>query len=179
MCNDYWHKVVEGLKAALLDERATAIFYAQQRDMSRSFAGVDAFAEARKDEIDHAREITKLLEELTGMTPPEAVQLVYPPHCKSYCDGLLQAIQGERNAGVEYSNIIKVSPYGYVNEALTEIISDEEVHLAKFSKLYEIECQYNHYQPYQKELKEQTEQTEQTGQKAQKVQKGQEDDGNN
>ena len=168
MYNDYWHKVVEGLKAALLDERTTAVFYAQLRDMSRSFAGVDAFAEARKDELDHAREITKLLEQLTGMTPSEATQQVYPPPCKSYCDGLAQSIQGERNAFVEYSNIIKISPYGYVNEALTEIISDEEVHLAKFSKLYEIECQYNHYQPYQKEQTTQTEQSEQKAQKGQK-----------
>lgn len=170
MYNDYWQKVVHGLKAALLDERSTAIFYAQLRDMSRSFAGVDAFAEARKDELDHAREITKLLEELTGMTPSEAVQLVYPPKYKSYCEGLAHAVQGERNALTEYSEIIKLSPYGYVNEALTEIISDEEVHLAKFNKLYEIECQYNHYQPYQKEQKEQMVKTDQ---------KGQEDDGNN
>lgn len=153
MNNNYWQKVVGGLKAALLDERATAIFYAQLRDMSRSYSGVEAFAEARKDELDHAREITILLEELIGMTPPEATQPVYPPKYNGYCDGLSQAIQGERNAVVEYSDIIKISPYKKVNERLMEIITDEEVHLAKFNKLYEIECQYNHYQPYQKDQK--------------------------
>ena len=172
MYDNYWQKVVDGLMAALLDERQTAVFYAQLRDMSRSFAGVDAFAEARKDELDHARTLTKLLEELTGMTPKEAVQPVYPSQCKSYCDGVLQSIQGERNAFTEYSDIIKISPYARVNEALVEIINDEEVHLAKFNKLYEIECQHKQQQPYQPYQPYQKDATSQKGSKNQ-------DDGGN
>ncbi|MDK2821645.1 MAG: hypothetical protein PWP31_1610 [Clostridia bacterium] len=145
--SDIYYKieVVEGLKAALLDERVTAIFYAQLRDMSRRYAGIEAFAEARKDELDHAREITQLLEELTGVKPIEATQPVTPPAFRDYCEGIAIAIQGEKQAGVEYSNIINISPYEKVNLQLQEIISDEEVHLAKFKKLYEIECQYKYY----------------------------------
>jgi hypothetical protein len=37
--------VAVALKAALLDEHQTAVFYAQMRYMSRRCAGVDAFAE--------------------------------------------------------------------------------------------------------------------------------------
>ncbi|SFR07213.1 ferritin-like domain-containing protein [Desulfoscipio geothermicus] len=149
---DAYYKVVKGLKTTLLDERATAVFYAKMRDISRTYAGVEAFAEARKDELDHARELTELLEELTGTTPMEATQQITPPVFSNYCEGIAIAIDGERNAGIEYSNIIKISPYDKVNKYLIKIISDEEVHLAKFSKLYEMECQQN-YQPYQHSTK--------------------------
>ena len=52
---DYFCRIVEQLRRALIDERTTAAFYAILRDMSTTFDGVDAFAEARKDEQDHAR----------------------------------------------------------------------------------------------------------------------------
>ncbi|MEW6182740.1 MAG: ferritin-like domain-containing protein [Bacillota bacterium] len=134
------YEVVEGLKAALIDERTTAEFYAALRNMSKTYDGVEAFAEARKDELDHAREITELLEELTGMTPVEATQPVRPPAFQDYCEGIRKAVAGERKAGIEYSNIMAISFYKKVNRALEEIISDEEVHLAKFTKLSEILC---------------------------------------
>ncbi|AEF95312.1 hypothetical protein Desca_2485 [Desulfotomaculum nigrificans CO-1-SRB] len=146
---DAHNQLVAGLKAALIDERTTAVFYAQMRDISRNYAGVEAFAEARKDELDHAREITELLEDLTGVTPPEAAQPVTPPSFGDYCQGLARAIQGERHAFMEYSNLINISPFARVNKALDEIRSDEEVHLAKFCKLYEIMCQANYYQTQQ------------------------------
>jgi len=138
---DAYHKVVEGLKSALLDERTSAAFYALLRDMAKTYAGVEAFAEARKDELDHAREITELLVDLTGARPPEASQAVFPPSFGNYCEGILIAVQGEKSAGGEYAEIIRISPYARVNRVLEEIISDEEVHLAKFKALYRLECQ--------------------------------------
>lgn len=142
---DYFCKIVEQLKKALIDERTTAAFYAMMRDMSRTFDGVDAFAEARKDELDHAREITALLEQLTGRRPAEADIPISPPMVRDYCRGLMEAIEGEREAGVEYRAIIDISPYEYVNTALSEIIDDEEVHLAKFRALYKTVCRKDFY----------------------------------
>ncbi|MCG0277842.1 MAG: ferritin-like domain-containing protein [Thermanaeromonas sp.] len=140
-----FYKVIEGLRKALLDERATAVFYGQLRDISKTYAGVESFAEARKDELDHAKAITELLESLTGVKPKEATQPVSPPAFRNYCEGIMLAIKGEREAGVEYSNIIGISPYDRVNKILEEIINDEEVHLVKFSKLYELECERKYY----------------------------------
>lgn len=142
---DAYYKIVEGLKAALLDERTTALFYAQLRDMSQTYAGVEAFAEARRDELDHAMEITGLLEDLTGMTPVEATQPVHPPTFRSYCEGIALAIEGEKKAGIEYANIIRISPYTRVNRRLQEIIYDEELHLAKFNFLYRALCQQQQF----------------------------------
>jgi len=87
-----FYKVVEGLRKALLDERATAIFYARLRDISKTYAGVESFAEARKDELEHARAITELLEDLTGVKPDEATQPVNPPAFRSYCEGIMLAV---------------------------------------------------------------------------------------
>lgn len=142
---DYFYRVVEQLKRALIDERTTAVYYAMLRDMSTTFDGVDAFAEARKDEQDHAREITALLEQLTGQRPLEADVPVEPPRVRDYCQGIMEAIRGEREAGVEYKSIINISPYEYVNIALSEIIDDEEVHLAKFQALYRTVCKKGFY----------------------------------
>lgn len=36
---DTYNELIRELQAALLDERKTALFYAQLRDVSRSFAG--------------------------------------------------------------------------------------------------------------------------------------------
>ncbi|HHV19121.1 MAG TPA: ferritin-like domain-containing protein [Thermoanaerobacterales bacterium] len=138
---DYFCRIVEQLRRALLDERTTAAFYAILRDMSTTFDGVDAFAEARKDEQDHAREITALLERLTGQRPPEADIPVQPPMVRDYCQGIMEAIRGEREAAVEYQSIINISPYEDVNIALSEIRGDEEVHLAKFQALYRTVCE--------------------------------------
>jgi rubrerythrin len=137
---DYFYRIVEQLKKALIDERTTAAFYAILRDMSQTFDGVDAFAEARKDEQDHAREITALLEQLTGQRPLEADIPVQPPRVRDYCQGIMEAIRGEREAVAEYQAIINISPYEFVNTALSEIRDDEEVHLAKFQALYKTVC---------------------------------------
>lgn len=138
---DAYSRVVEGLRAALLDERATAVFYALLRDMAKTYAGVEAFAEARKDELDHARQIAELLTDLTGVRPAEEIQVVTPPPFSHYCEGIMIAIRGEKNAAAEYAEIIRISPYAKVNRVLEEIIADEEVHLAKFKALFQAECQ--------------------------------------
>ena len=142
---DYFYRIVEQLNKALIDERTTAAFYAMLRDMSPNFDGVDAFAEARKDEQDHAREITALLEQLTGRRPKAADIPVQPPMVRDYCRGIKMAIEGEQEAAVEYRAIIDISPYEYVNTALREIIGDEEVHLAKFRALYKEVCRKGFY----------------------------------
>lgn len=133
-------QVIEGLKSALVSERTTAAFYATLRDMSEKFPGVETFAEARRDELDHAAKITAILEDLTGTVPPEAVQPVSPPVFSGYCQGLAIAIQGEQGAYQEYTGLIQISPYKKVNDVLKEIRNDEEVHLAKINKLYEMNC---------------------------------------
>ena len=142
---DYFYRIVEQLKKALIDERTTAVFYAMMRDMSTTFDGVDAFAEARRDEQDHAREITALLEQLTGRRPEEADMPVRSPMVRDYCKGIMEAIEGEREAAVGYRAIINISPYEYVNTALWEIIGDEELHLAKFRALYKTVCGKSFY----------------------------------
>lgn len=142
---DRFIRLVEGLKAALLDERRTAEFYGRLRDMSETFAGVDTFAEARKDELDHARELTSILENLTSMTPNEATSPVSPPQFRNYCDGVRIAIEGEKNAIREYTELRRILPIKNVNDILTEIINDEEVHLAKLEKLYEMVCSSKYY----------------------------------
>lgn len=142
---DRFARLIEGLKAALLDERRTAEFYGRLRDMSETFAGVDTFAEARRDEQDHARKITDILENLTGMTPDEATSPVRPPQFRNYCDGIKMAIEGERNAIREYTELSRILPIETVNNTLEEIISDEEVHLAKLQKLYEMVCCNKYY----------------------------------
>ena len=142
---DNYNRVVEGLRAALIDERTTAAFYAIMRDQSESYPGVEAFAEARKDELDHARTITELLVELTGRQPEEATVPVRPPNIINYCEGLRHALRGETNAQAEYRNIVQISPFPSVNAALEEIILDEEVHFHKFSKLYELICRNTYF----------------------------------
>ncbi|MDD2504411.1 MAG: ferritin-like domain-containing protein [Clostridia bacterium] len=142
---DTYHELIKELRAALLDERKTAVFYAQLRDISRSFEGVDSFAEARKDELDHAAELTKLLEQLTGSMPEEALQPVCPPSFSNYCEGIRMAIEGESAARVEYKRIIQKTSSREIRDVIKEIFNDEEVHLAKFRKLYEIECRPGYY----------------------------------
>ncbi|KUK53605.1 MAG: hypothetical protein XD78_1082 [Desulfotomaculum sp. 46_296] len=133
-------QVIEGLKSALLDERTTAAFYAALRDMSEKYPGVEAFSEARRDELDHMAKLTAILEDLTGTTPPEATQPVSPPIFSDYCQGLAIAIQGEQDAYQKYTGLIQISPYKRVNDLLDEIRNDEEVHLAKINKIYEMNC---------------------------------------
>lgn len=148
MSMDYggkYHELIRELKAALLDERKTAVFYARMRDLSKSFAGVDSFAEARKDELDHAVALTRLLEQLTGSIPEEAQQPVYPPVCTGYCEGINMAIKGESEARVEYKRIIQKTKSREIQDIIREIFNDEEVHLAKFRKLYDIECKPGYY----------------------------------
>lgn len=141
---DTYYELIRELKAALLDERETAVFYAQMRDMSRRYAGVDAFAEARKDELDHAVELCKIIEQLTGSIPVEATQPVYPPSITSYCEGIRMAIKGETDARIEYQRIFDKTQSREIQDVIREIFNDEEVHLAKFRKLYEIECKPGH-----------------------------------
>ncbi len=133
-------QMILGLKSALVSERTTAAFYATLRDMSEKFPGVETFAEARRDELDHAAKITAILEDLTGTIPPEATQPVNPPIFSDYCQGLAVAIQGEQGAYQEYTGLIQISPYKRVNDILNEIRNDEEVHLVKINKLYEMNC---------------------------------------
>lgn len=142
---DEYFELIKELKAAILDERKTAVFYAEMRDISKTFAGVDSFAEARKDELDHAAALTKLVQRLTGSTPKETLQPVYPPSITSYCDGVMRAIQGERGALAEYNNILQKTQSSEIQNIVREIYNDEEVHLAKFRKLYDIECRLSCY----------------------------------
>lgn len=106
---------------------------------------VDAFAEARRDELDHAAELTRILEQLTGSIPVEATQPVYPPSVTSYCEGVRMAIKGETGALTEYQRILDKTQSREIQGVIREIYHDEEVHLAKFRKLYEIECQPGYY----------------------------------
>lgn len=142
---DTYYELIKELKAALLDERKTAVFYARMRDLSTSFAGVDSFAEARKDELDHAAALTRLLEQLTGSIPEEALQPVCPPDITSYCEGIRMAIQGESAAMAEYKRILQKTQSREIQNIIREIFNDEEVHLAKFRKLYDIECKPGYY----------------------------------
>jgi rubrerythrin len=142
---DRHYELIKELKAALLDERKTAVFYAQMRDLSTSFAGVDSFAEARKDELDHATALTRLLERLTGTIPEEALQPVCPTEISSYCEGIKMAIQGESAARVEYKRILQKTQSREIQDIIREIFNDEEVHLAKFRILYDIECKPGYY----------------------------------
>jgi len=142
---DNFSRLIEGLKAAIIDERQTAEFYSLLRDMSETFDGVDTFAEARKDELDHAVALTQLVETLTGTTPREATVPVNPSRCRNYCDGVQRAIEGEKNAVIEYEELQGILPIPFVNNTLQEIRNDEEVHLAKMSKLYKEVCKHKYF----------------------------------
>jgi rubrerythrin len=108
--------------------------------MSETFDGVDAFAEARRDELDHAATLTKVIERLTCRTPVEATQAVCPPDFRGYCNGVKLAIAGENEAIKEYTELIELSRSRELDRILASIRADEEVHRAKFNKLYDILC---------------------------------------
>lgn len=136
----YLRELVKKLREAILDERQTAALYACLSDMSASFNGVDAFAEARRDELDHAATLTRVVEKLTGRTPAEATQPVTAKPVHNYCNGVRMAICGERDAIQEYTELIELSRSRELDRILERIRADEEVHYAKFSKLYDTEC---------------------------------------
>lgn len=138
-----YNTVIDKLREAVIDEREAAMFYGRMLALSETYEGVEAFAEARKDELDHVREITLLLEELTGVAPVMEAHSVGTP-AGTYCEGLRTAIQGEKEAIVEYSEILRISPDPRVNRVISEILADEEVHFAKFNKLYEVTCSYGY-----------------------------------
>lgn len=140
----YPKNLIEKLRQAILDERKTAELYRCLSEISESFQGVDAFAEARRDELDHAAALTRVVERLTCRTPKEATQPVRAPVFYSYCNGVKMAISGERDAIQEYTELIKLSRSRELDRILEEIRADEEVHLAKFRKLYDIECMFAH-----------------------------------
>lgn len=143
--DDTYYELIKELRAALLDERKTAVFYAQMRDLSTSYAGVDSFAVARKDELDHAAALTILLERLTGTIPEETLQPVFPTEIPSYCEGIKIAIQGESAAITKYKRILQKAQSREIQDIIREIFYDEEVHLAKFRILYDIECKSGYY----------------------------------
>lgn len=133
-------ELINKLKEAILDERRTAVLYACLSDMSESFQGVDAFAEARRDELDHAATLTRIVEKLTGRTPREATQPVEVEPIRDYCSGVRAAICGERDVIREYTELIELSRSRKLDRILEGIRADEEVHYAKFRKLYDTEC---------------------------------------
>ena len=137
-CNT--RELVKRLRRALLDEREAAALYACLRDMSETFDGVDAFAEARRDELDHAATLTQVIERLTCRTPVEATQAVCPPDFRVYCNGVKLAIVGENEAIKEYTELIELSRSRELDRILARIKADEEVHRAKFNKLYDMLC---------------------------------------
>lgn len=55
------HELGQRLNAAIADECADAAFYAPVLQISKTYDGVETFAEARRDKLDHARELTQLV----------------------------------------------------------------------------------------------------------------------
>lgn len=137
-CNT--RELIKRLREAILDERQTAALYGCLSEMSDTFEGVDAFAEARRDELGHAATLTRVVEKLTCRTPSEATQPVKIPNFQGYCAGVKMAVTGEREAIKEYTDLIELSRSRELDRILEEIRADEEVHYAKFSKLYDMVC---------------------------------------
>lgn len=94
----YTRELVKRLREAILDEREAAALYGCLSEMSDTFEGVDAFAEAKRDELGHAATLTRVVERLTCRTPIEATQSVRVPNFQGYCAGVKMAVAGEREA---------------------------------------------------------------------------------
>lgn len=126
-------EVIRMIRDALSDERDAIEFYGQMVALAPNYDAYEAFAEARRDEQQHAFTIENLLERLTGRRPePEVVSL---PLVNSFREGLELAIADEREAAEMYAEIIELARTQLVRDIFTRIRIDELLHAVKFEGL--------------------------------------------
>lgn len=121
------------IEKAYHDERSAAVFYGQLLSQAPDYDSTEALAEARHDEREHAVEIAKIYEELTGREPVDLPPTI--PQYTAFREGLTKALQGQKEAIDFYQEIINMSTIESVKELFQEIRQDEIVHFIKFQAL--------------------------------------------
>lgn len=124
--------LMDMLAEAYRDERNADCFYTEILSLSQDFDIVDTFAEARRDERDHARTIARLILRMNGKKPEFTPSL--PPY-ESLDDAVRKALEGELKAITFYQEIINATSNKEIQSDFEEIRDDEIVHAKKMAAL--------------------------------------------
>ncbi|MCL6477159.1 MAG: ferritin-like domain-containing protein [Peptococcaceae bacterium] len=125
--------LVSMILEAYRDERAADVFYTRFLEENDGFESVDALAEARRDERQHARTIRDLIFNLTGSYPPETD---YPiPAYQGFEEAIRIALANEREAVEFYNRLIDLAESKQIKDIFILIREDEIVHALKFEAL--------------------------------------------
>lgn len=123
------------IRGAVTGEREDELFYDYLIKEAPSEEDKDVIRSIRDDERKHFKMFRQIYLELTGqMLPPTQDTGFEKP--KSYCEGLQKALFGELGAVERYRKILfALQDRRHIN-MLTEIITDEIKHSAKYNFLF-------------------------------------------
>jgi len=126
---------LELIKGALAGETEDQIFYEYLISVAPSQKDKEIIASIRDDEMKHYKMFRQMYCELTGMAVPEVEQEEFMKP-RNYLEGLERALFGELGAVERYRQILFGLTERHQINMITEIITDELKHAAKYNFLY-------------------------------------------
>jgi len=130
------NKSLSLIKDAVNGEKEDEMFYDYLISVAPTQKDKTIIASIRDDEKKHNQMFRQLYCELTGVTlpPGENIESFTPP--KSYLDGIEKALFGELGAVERYRQIFFGLSERHQINMITEIITDEIKHAAKYNFLF-------------------------------------------